>query len=179
MYDDLAHEGAAALSTWLRHVYRQTLTHQPVTQPGIRRITRIALGAKQGPGPIIIRCRNTVLARSKCRCCTRVRRRFGVTNRGDLCLCFEGFLGNVVDWLSKANRTTFLADEGPRLWLMGGFVLVVLPIIITLQSLVINQSMLGNIPQRIRWMTAVQERFILLLKKRSERLALTARPTVS
>ena len=63
-----------------------------------------------------------------------------------------GFLGNVVDWLSKANRATFLADEGPRLWLMGGFVLVVLPIIITLQSLVINQSMLGNIPQRIRWM---------------------------
>jgi ATP-binding cassette, subfamily B, multidrug efflux pump len=63
-----------------------------------------------------------------------------------------GFLGNVVDWLSKANRDTFLADEGWRLWLMAGFVLVVLPVIIALQSLVINQTMLGNLPQRIRWL---------------------------
>ncbi|MDR3475161.1 MAG: ABC transporter ATP-binding protein [Devosia sp.] len=63
-----------------------------------------------------------------------------------------GFLGNVVDWLSKANRQTFLADEGWRLWLMGGFVLIVLPIIIALQSMVINQTMLGNLPQRIRWL---------------------------
>ena len=63
-----------------------------------------------------------------------------------------GFLGNVVDWLSKANRETFLHDEGTRLVLMGLFVLVALPIIIALQSMVINQSLLGNLPQRIRWL---------------------------
>ena len=59
-----------------------------------------------------------------------------------------GFLGNVVDWLSKANRDTFWHDEGTRLWLMGGFVLIGLPIIIALQSMVINQTLLGNMPQR-------------------------------
>jgi ATP-binding cassette subfamily B multidrug efflux pump len=63
-----------------------------------------------------------------------------------------GFLGNVVDWLSQADRTTFLRDQGPRLWLMGIYILVVLPAIITLQSMVINQVILGNVPQRIRWL---------------------------
>jgi len=29
-----------------------------------------------------------------------------------------GFIGNVVDWLSRADRTTFLATEWPRLVLM-------------------------------------------------------------
>ena len=63
-----------------------------------------------------------------------------------------GFLGNVVDWLSKADRATFLDNEGLRLTLMGIYVLVGLPIVITLQSMVINQVMLGNVPQRIRWL---------------------------
>ena len=63
-----------------------------------------------------------------------------------------GFIGNVVDWLSRADRATFLAAEWPRLVLMGVFILVVLPIVVTTQSLVINQGMMGNIPQRIRWM---------------------------
>ena len=63
-----------------------------------------------------------------------------------------GFLGNVVDWLSKANRDTFLQTEGLRLTLMGLFVLVALPVIIALQSMVINQTLLGNMPQRIRWL---------------------------
>jgi ATP-binding cassette subfamily B multidrug efflux pump len=69
-----------------------------------------------------------------------------------------GFLGNVVDWLSKANRETFLHDEGLRLALMGGFVLIALPAIIALQAMVINQTLLGNLPQRIRWM---MHRYIL------------------
>jgi ATP-binding cassette subfamily B multidrug efflux pump len=63
-----------------------------------------------------------------------------------------GFLGNIVDWLSKADRATFLESEGPRLWLIGAFVLIALPIIVTLQSMVINQTLMGNLPQRIRWL---------------------------
>jgi ATP-binding cassette subfamily B multidrug efflux pump len=63
-----------------------------------------------------------------------------------------GFLGNVVDWLSKADRATFLSDEAPRLWLMGIYILIALPVIIALQSMVINQVILGNVPQRIRWL---------------------------
>jgi len=63
-----------------------------------------------------------------------------------------GFLGNVVDWLSKADRATFLTTESTRLWLMGGFVLVALPLIIALQSMIINQTLMPNLPQRIRWL---------------------------
>ncbi len=63
-----------------------------------------------------------------------------------------GFLGHVVDWLSAADRSTFLATEGPLLWLIGGVVVLVLPVIVALESLTINQTLLGNTPQRIRWM---------------------------
>jgi len=62
-----------------------------------------------------------------------------------------GLMGNVVDWLSSANRETFLQDEGAKLWLMGAFVLIVLPLVIATQSFVIHQTLLGNVPQRIRW----------------------------
>src|SRR5689334_10070001 len=45
-----------------------------------------------------------------------------------------GFLGNIVDWLSSANRETFLQDEGWRLAAMGAFVLIVLPALVLLHS---------------------------------------------
>ena len=63
-----------------------------------------------------------------------------------------GFIGNIVDWLSGADRATFIATEGWRLALMGVFIVVLLPAVAALQSLVINQGMMGNLPQRIRWM---------------------------
>jgi ATP-binding cassette, subfamily B, multidrug efflux pump len=69
-----------------------------------------------------------------------------------------GILGHVVDWLTTANRTTFLADEGPRLWLIGGAVVLVMPVIIIVESLVINQGLMANVPQRIRWLL---HRFVL------------------
>jgi ATP-binding cassette subfamily B multidrug efflux pump len=63
-----------------------------------------------------------------------------------------GFLGNIVDWLSSADRATFMATEGPRLWLAGIAVVLVLPVVVALESLVINQGLMGNLPQRIRWL---------------------------
>lgn len=63
-----------------------------------------------------------------------------------------GFMGSLVDWLSTADRATFLADEGWKLWLMGAFLLLVLPALQLVDSLIIHQSLLGNFPQRIRWM---------------------------
>jgi ATP-binding cassette, subfamily B, multidrug efflux pump len=63
-----------------------------------------------------------------------------------------GVLGNVVDWLSKADRATFLQNEAPRLWVGGVVVVVVLPIIVLLESLTINQTLMGNLPQRVRWL---------------------------
>src|SRR4051794_16474884 len=56
-----------------------------------------------------------------------------------------GFIGNVVDWLSRADRTTFLATEWPRLAAMAAFILVLLPAIGALQSLTVNQGLMGNI----------------------------------
>jgi ATP-binding cassette subfamily B multidrug efflux pump len=64
-----------------------------------------------------------------------------------------GFIGSVVDWLGTADRATFLADEGWRLALMGGTVLLAIPLINALSSLVVHQTLLGNYPQRIRWMS--------------------------
>ncbi|MCO6185443.1 ABC transporter ATP-binding protein [Rhizobium sp. L1K21] len=61
------------------------------------------------------------------------------------------FLGHVVDWLSAANRETFVADEGWKLVGMGAFILVGLPLIVLAQSLVMHQVLLGNYPMIARW----------------------------
>ncbi len=63
-----------------------------------------------------------------------------------------GFMGSLVDWLGTADKATFLANEGWKLWLMGAFLLVLLPGLQLIDSLIIHQSLLGNFPQRIRWM---------------------------
>ncbi len=69
-----------------------------------------------------------------------------------------GFLGSIVDWLSNAERAGFLEREGQRLWLMGGFLLLVLPLAILLHSLIIHQTLLGNYPMIARWQ---MHRFLL------------------
>jgi len=63
-----------------------------------------------------------------------------------------GFLGNVVDWLGSANPETFLADEGWALAGMAFVVLILLPGLSLFSALMINQTLLGNFPQRIRWL---------------------------
>jgi len=63
-----------------------------------------------------------------------------------------GFMGSIVDWLSTANRETFLADEGWKLAGMGVLLLVIIPLLQVADSMIIHQSLLGNFPQRIRWM---------------------------
>ncbi|MGH6807369.1 MAG: ABC transporter ATP-binding protein, partial [Ensifer adhaerens] len=61
------------------------------------------------------------------------------------------FLGNMVDWLSNANRETFLQAEGHRLIWMGGLVLIGLPALVAIDSLVMHQVLLGNYPMIARW----------------------------
>lgn len=63
-----------------------------------------------------------------------------------------GFLGSIVDWLSTADRETFLAQEGWKLFGMGVVLLGVIPLLQITASLIIHQTLLGNFPQRIRWM---------------------------
>jgi ATP-binding cassette subfamily B multidrug efflux pump len=62
-----------------------------------------------------------------------------------------GFLGSIVDWLSNADREGFLEREGSRLWWMGAFLLVALPLGVLFRSLVVHQTLLGNYPMIARW----------------------------
>ncbi len=63
-----------------------------------------------------------------------------------------GFMGSIVDWLGSANPETFLAEEGWKLVGMGVVLMVVLPLLQVTDALIIHQTLLGNFPQRIRWM---------------------------
>ena len=63
-----------------------------------------------------------------------------------------GFLGNIIDWLSQADKARFLEQEGERLILIGAVVLVALPLLSLLLSLVSHQTVMGNYPMRIRWL---------------------------
>jgi ATP-binding cassette subfamily B multidrug efflux pump len=62
-----------------------------------------------------------------------------------------GFLGQLVDWFSERDRTTFLREESTTLILMGTLVLIILPGIVVLQSFLTHQTLLGNFPMKIRW----------------------------
>jgi len=61
------------------------------------------------------------------------------------------FLGNIVDWLSNADRETFLEAEGGRLAWMGALILIGLPGLVALDSFVMHQVLLGNYPMIARW----------------------------
>ncbi len=63
-----------------------------------------------------------------------------------------GFMGQLVDWLSSSNPETFLEENSSTLWGVGILLLVVMPILITIYSLTIHQSLLGNYPMSIRWL---------------------------
>ncbi len=62
------------------------------------------------------------------------------------------FLGSIVDWLSEQNRETFVQTEGWKLAGMAFVVLVLLPMLILLNSLISQQTLMGNYPMRIRWL---------------------------
>ncbi|TWF54578.1 ABC transporter ATP-binding protein [Neorhizobium alkalisoli] len=68
------------------------------------------------------------------------------------------FLGDIVDWLSHADRATFLDTEGPRLLFMALVVLVFLPGVAALNSFVMHQVLMGNFPMIARWQ---MHRFLL------------------
>jgi ATP-binding cassette subfamily B multidrug efflux pump len=63
-----------------------------------------------------------------------------------------GFMGSLVDWLSTADRATFLQNEGWKLGLMALFLLLLLPAMQLIDTHIIHQTLFGNLPQRIRWM---------------------------
>ncbi|MDH5479956.1 MAG: ABC transporter transmembrane domain-containing protein, partial [Nitrosomonas sp.] len=64
-----------------------------------------------------------------------------------------GILGQMVDWLATKNSEHFLDDEWQVLLAMSIFILVFIPIIVLLHSLVIHQTLMGNFPMRVRWLS--------------------------
>ena len=66
-------------------------------------------------------------------------------------IMFFGFLASIVDWLSTSDPATFFQDEAPTLILMAVILLVIFPAVALINTLVIHQTLLGNLPQRIRW----------------------------
>ncbi|WP_105370292.1 ABC transporter ATP-binding protein [Neorhizobium huautlense] len=68
------------------------------------------------------------------------------------------FLGDIVDWLSNADRATFLQREGTKLVFMAFVVLIALPLIAGFNSLIMHQILMGNFPMIARWQ---MHRFLL------------------
>ncbi|QOL80959.1 ABC transporter ATP-binding protein [Pseudooceanicola spongiae] len=62
-----------------------------------------------------------------------------------------GWLGQLIDRLSDTPKEVFWAQEGGRIALMAVVLVIVMPLLNTVTSLVLHQSLMGNFPQRIRW----------------------------
>lgn len=63
-----------------------------------------------------------------------------------------GYMGQLVDWFSTRDPSTFVEEEKGALIWMGAIVLVILPFLIILESTITHQSIMGNYPMRIRWL---------------------------
>lgn len=61
------------------------------------------------------------------------------------------FLGNIIDWLSTADRETFFADEGLKLLAMLVVIILVIPLMTVLHALLMHQAILGNYGMIMRW----------------------------
>lgn len=68
------------------------------------------------------------------------------------------FLGNIVDWLSTAERSTFLQTEGGTLAWMAGLLLIGLPVLGVMHTITMHQVLAGNFPMIARWQ---MHRFLL------------------
>ncbi|PSJ60610.1 ABC transporter ATP-binding protein [Kumtagia ephedrae] len=62
-----------------------------------------------------------------------------------------GFMGSIVDWLSNADRATFLQTEGWKLAGMALIILVISPGLDLVRQMLTQQTVMGNYPMRIRW----------------------------
>lgn len=63
-----------------------------------------------------------------------------------------GFIGLIIDWLSNESIEEFLPNHTTDLLWMAFVLLIGLPALVALNALVRHQVLMGNMPQRIRWM---------------------------
>ncbi len=62
-------------------------------------------------------------------------------------------LGQMVDWLAEKKTEHFLETEWPTLLGMSIFILIWIPLIVLMHALMINQTLMGNFPMRVRWLS--------------------------
>ncbi len=65
---------------------------------------------------------------------------------------FYGFIGAIVDWVSNEGVSGFFDRHGLQLAGMTAVILVALPSFVALNALVRHQILMGNLPQRVRWL---------------------------
>ncbi|MGB2173270.1 MAG: ABC transporter transmembrane domain-containing protein, partial [Porticoccaceae bacterium] len=63
-----------------------------------------------------------------------------------------GVLGKVVDWLVASDPETFIEDSWLSILAMSVLILIVIPLLASLHSLVVHQTLMGNFPMSVRWM---------------------------
>ncbi len=68
-------------------------------------------------------------------------------------ITFFDFMGQLVDWLGKADRSRFMATHGGQLLGMAVLVVLVYPLLVLVQSLIIHQTIFGNYPMIARWLS--------------------------
>ncbi|MBB3141059.1 ABC transporter ATP-binding protein [Halomonas organivorans] len=68
-------------------------------------------------------------------------------------LVFFHSMGQLVDWLTVADRESFFAVHGWRLVGLAALVLVGLPLLVLLRSLLTHQGIFGNYPMLGRWLS--------------------------
>lgn len=68
-------------------------------------------------------------------------------------IVFFDFMGQLVDWLGKADRAGFMATHGGQLLSMAVLVVLVYPLLVLVQSLIIHQTIFGNYPMIARWLS--------------------------
>lgn len=61
-----------------------------------------------------------------------------------------GFLGSMVDWLAKMQPETLWIEQG-RTLLVIAIVLLVSPLVVTIQALLKQQTLAANFPMLLRW----------------------------
>lgn len=62
-------------------------------------------------------------------------------------------LGKLVDWLASHEPNQLLAQEWPSLLVMSAFILLFIPLVVLLHSTVVHQTLMGNFPMRVRWLS--------------------------
>lgn len=62
------------------------------------------------------------------------------------------WLGELIDRLSDTPRDQFWSQEGGRIAMMAVILLLVMPVLNLGTSLILHQTLMGNFPQRIRWL---------------------------